>query len=362
QRFFDYSLSQAQQKEVSKVTPLKPDQFAACVAEKRKEIPEGSQRKKTSDATLRKQCKEQYDTVRNQAMQTLINLNWIKAELDRRGLPLRKAEIQRELKSLIKQTFTNEAGYKKFLAQSGLTQEDVELNVIASQTLGQAKILKQIQAGLKEPTDADIKRYFEKNKAQYVQPETRDLRLIKVNDEATAQKVYEALKAGGSWKALAKQYSKDDATKDNGGVVLGATAETQPAEFGGTVFKAKSGTLLEPVKTSLGWYVVRVQKITAEVQPKFSEMKAQIQQQVQQQQQQDAIDEFKTLFTARWQARTTCASGFDDLVACGGVDTTATTPAKLPAPPGAGIPQFPKATPDPAAQLQQQSGVTTSAG
>ncbi|MBO9531653.1 MAG: peptidyl-prolyl cis-trans isomerase [Solirubrobacteraceae bacterium] len=351
QRFFNASLSQAQQKELSKTTALEPPAFTACVTAKRKEIPEESQRKKTSDATLKKQCQEQYDTVRNQAMQQIINLDWIKAELDRRGIKVRKAEQALALNTTIKQSFGDQKGFQAFLKQSGMNADDIDLYVLGQQ-IGQQKIIAQIQAGLKDPTDTEVKRYFEEKKAQYVQPETRDLRLIKVADEATAKKVYDQLKAGGSWKALAKQYSSDDATKDNGGVVLGATADTQPPEFGGTVFKAKAGSLLEPVKTSLGWYVVRVQKVTAEKQPNFKELEPQLKQALQQENQQTAIDDFKNLFYARWGARTTCASGYDDLVACGG-DAASTTPVKLPAPPGAGVPQFPKPKADPNAALQQ---------
>ena len=120
------------------------------------------------------------------------------------------------------------------------------------------------------------------------------------------------------------------------------------------------------IKTSLGWYVVRVQKVTPEKQPNFKELEPQLKQALQQENQQKAIDDFKNLFYARWGARTTCASGYDDLVACGGQDTTATTPAKLHAPPGAGIPQFPKPKVDPNTQLQQlqqgaQQGATGAA-
>jgi foldase protein PrsA len=352
QRFFNASLSQAQQKELTKTTPLVAPDFKACVAEKRKEIPADSQRKKTSDATLRKQCEEQYDQVRNQAMQQIINLDWVKAEAERQGIAFRKAEVARELNNVIKQSFGDQKGYENFLKQSGLNKDDVNLNIIGQ--LGQTKIVAELQKDQKEPTAAEVKRYFEQKKAQYVQPETRDLRLIKVADEKTAKDVYNQLKAGGSWKTLAQKFSTDDATKANGGVVLGATADTQPPEFGGTVFKAKSGELLQPIKTSLGWYVVRVQKVTPEKQPVFKELEAQLKQALAQENQQKAVDGFKNLFLARWAARTSCADGYDELVACGGTDATATTPQKLPAPPGAGVPQFPKPKVDPAAQLQQQ--------
>ena len=353
QRFFNASLSQAQQKPLAQTTALVPPKFDKCVAEKRKAIPAESQRKKTSDASLRKQCKTQYDQVRNTAMQQVINLNWIKAEAERRGIKFRNAEVKLALDGVIKQSFGGQKGYEQFLQQSGLNPDDVKLNILGQQ-LGQQKIVAQLQKDVKKPTSAELQRYFETKKAQYVQPETRDLRLIKVADEAKAKDVYNQLKAGGSWKTLAQKYSTDDATKANGGVVLGATADTQPPEFGGTVFKAKSGELLAPIKTSLGWYVVRVQKVTPEKQPKFTELKAQLEQALQQENQQKAIDNFKNVFYARWGARTSCASGFDDLVACGGTDTTSTTPAKLPAPPGAGVPQYPKPKVDPNAQLQQQ--------
>lgn len=352
QRFFNASLSQSQQKEVSKLTPLVAPEFKACVAEKKKAIPAESQRKKTSDATLRKQCETEYDQIRNAAMQQIINLDWVKAEAERQGIEFRKAEITRELNNVIKQSFQNQKGFEAFLKQSGLNAEDVNLNIVGQ--LGQTKIVAELQKEQKEPTTAEVKRYFEQKKAQYVQPETRDLRLIKVADEKTAKDVYNQLKAGGSWKTLAQKFSTDDATKANGGVVLGATADTQPPEFGGTVFKAKSGTLLEPVKTSLGWYVVRIQKITPEKKPVFKELEAQLKQALQQENQQKAVDNFKNLFLARWAARTTCADGFDDLVACGGTDAAATTPTQLAPPPGAGVPQFPKPKVDPNAQLQQQ--------
>lgn len=358
QRFFNASLSQAQQKPVAQTTPLVAPDFKACIAAKRKDIPAESQRKKTSDATLKKQCKQQYDQLQNQALQQIINLDWVKAEAARRGINFRKAEIQRELQSVIKQSFGSQKGYTDFLKQSGLTEEDVELNLVGQ--LGQQKIIAQLQKQDKPPTTAEVKRYFEQKKAQYVQPETRDLRLIKVADEKTATDVYNQLQAGGSWKTLAQKYSTDDATKANGGVVLGATADTQPPEFGGSVFKAKSGTLLKPIKTSLGWYVVRVQKVTPEKQPNFKELEPQLQQALAQENQQKTVDQFKNLFFARWGARTKCGGDYNDLIACGGAPKS-TTPQKLQAPPGAGTPQYPAPKADPAAQLQQQQQVPAGA-
>ncbi len=352
-RFFGAALSQAQQKDVAKTTPLVAPEFKACVAEKKKAIPKDSQRKKTSDDDLKKQCEEQYEQIRNTAMQQMINLNWIQGEAERRGIEFRKAEVARELNNIITQQFQGQEGYKRFLTQSGLTKEDVELNVIGQ--LGQQKIVAELQESVKEPTAIEVERYFNSKRETYVQPETRDLRLIKAKNEADAKAAKAALEAGQSWTAIAKKYSNDAATKDQGGKVLATTADQQPPEFGGTVFKAKTGELLGPIKTSLGWYIVKVQNINKEKQPVFKELEPQLKQALQQENQQTALNRFRTLFLARWAARTTCDSDKNDLVACGG-DSGASAEQeaqqeKPTPPPGAGTPKFAPTTPvDPAAQ------------
>lgn len=366
-RFFAAALSQTQQKEVSKLTPLVAPDFKACVAEKRKAIPSDSQRKKTSDAELKKTCNTEYVTTQNSAMQQLVNLNWIKGEADRRGIKIRKAELARELNTIITQQFQGQAGYKTFLAQSGFNQADIDLNMVAQ--VGQTKIVADLQKEVKEPTDAQVKAYFEQKKSTYVQPETRDLRLIKAKDEATANLAKAAIEKGDSWTATAKKYSTDAASKDQGGKVLATTADQQPPEFGANVFKAKKNELVGPIKTSLGWYVVKVQNINAEKQPVYAELKDQLKQALASEQQQKSVDSFKKLFLARWAGRTTCEKDFDDLTACGGdagqtaADAAATTAADETRPTarsgGAGLPKGAKTRPvetpavDPTQQVQQ---------
>jgi foldase protein PrsA len=356
-RFFKAALSNTQQKEISKLTPLVPPNFTACVAEKKKAIPSDSQRKKTSDASLKKTCSTEYDTTRNQAMQQLVNLNWIKGEAARRGIVFRKAELARELQTTITTTFQNQAGYQAFLKSSGLNEDDVNLNIIAQ--LGQTKIVAQLQKEDPAPTEADVKRYFEEKKSTYVQPETRDLRIIKAKDEINAKAALAAINAGQSWKTVASKYSTDAATKDTGGSVVATTADQQPPEFAGTVFKAKNKALLGPLKTTLGYYVVKIQNITPEKQPDFKTLEPQLKQALQSENQQKTIDSFRKLFLARWAARTKCASGYDDLVACGGDAgaAAATTPEQGTPPPGAGVPQYaPKKPVDPAAALDTTQG------
>jgi len=351
-RFFAFFTSQAQQKPVNQIVPYVAPNYTACVAAaaKAQAPPKGSQRKPPSTESLLATCKKQATQIKNQTMSQLINLNWIVAEARKRGITFRKAEIARSLDTTIQQQFQGPAGYKAFLKSSGLNTDDVNLNVLVQ--LAQTKIVTQLQSTVKPPTDAQIKAYLAANAKQYATPETRDLRLVKTADQATAQKAYAALAAGGSWVAIAKQYSTDAQTKASGGVVSGATLVTQPPEFGNTVFKVKSGTLLKPIKTSLGWYVVKVQKITPAAAPNLATLKPQIQQQLEQTNQNNAIEAFKKSFQAHWGARTTCKQGYNATVECGGFVGAPTTPP-LPAPPI-------KALPQPASALAAAAG--TAAG
>lgn len=353
-RFMVATLSQQQQKPASQVTKLVPPKFTACVAEKRKNIPAESQRKKTSAEDLLKQCEKDYKTASNSTLQGLINYNWTQGEAARIGRPVRKAAIARQLNAIITQNFQNRAGFEKFLKDSGLTQADVDLNVggaIASEDVGTF-----LQADPPKPNPGDVRRYFEANAEQYAQPETRDLRLVLTTSEAKAKEAKKALEAGGSWKAIAEKYSVDQATKSLGGQVVGTTLDVQPPQFKSTVFAAKAGSLVGPIKTDRGYYVVKVQKITYAKKPSFKDYKAQAEQQLASELLQAKIDRFREAFTLRWAGRTSCASDYDDLAACDDDALRPSTPAPLAPAPGAvlAFKPFDKAAADQAAAIQAQ--------
>ncbi len=284
----------------------------------------------------------------------LINYNWTLGEAERLGRPVRKAAIARQLDAIIKQNFQTKANFDKFLKESGLTQADVDVNVagsIASQDVGTF-----LQADPPKPTPGDVRRYFEANAEQYVQPETRDLRIILTTSEAKAKEAKKALEGGGSWKAIAEKYSVDQATKSLGGQVVGTTLDVQPPQFKDTVFKAKVGSLVGPIKTDRGFYVVKVQKITYSKKPTFKEYKAQAEQQLASELLQAKIDRFREAFTIRWAGRTSCASEFNDLAACDDDALRPSTPAPLAPAPGAvlAFKKYDKAAADKAAAIQAQ--------
>ena len=112
--------------------------------------------------------------------------------------------------------------------------------------------------GKDKVTDAQIEAYYNKNKSRFSSPERRDLRIVLTKDKAKAQQAKKALDSGQSWKAVAKKYSVDQASKSKGGALPGVAKGQQEPAFDKAIFAAEKGKLTGPVKTQFGWYVFDV--------------------------------------------------------------------------------------------------------
>jgi parvulin-like peptidyl-prolyl isomerase len=84
-------------------------------------------------------------------------------------------------------------------------------------------------------------------------------RHILLDSEEEAKKVLEELKAGADFAELARKYSKDEDTKENGGD-LGwfPKGEWEPA-FDAVAFSLKVGEISDVVRTSRGYHIIKVE-------------------------------------------------------------------------------------------------------
>jgi foldase protein PrsA len=132
-----------------------------------------------------------------------------------------------------------------------------------------------------EVTDEDIKAYYDTLEGQIRASH------ILVADEATAKEVKEKLDAGESFEDLAKEYSTDPGSAQNGGDLgwFGEGAMVQ--EFQDAAFKLKEGEVSAPVKSDYGFHII---KVTETVKP-LEEMKESLKEEVRNQkiQQPDTI-------------------------------------------------------------------------
>jgi foldase protein PrsA len=287
----------------------KPPDFAGCVAAARKtQAKPAKGQPKVTDAQLKNQCRQQYNQLRDQVVNLLVSFQWIEKEAKAQGVKATDAEVRKAFETQRKQSFPKDADYQKFLKNSGQTEADI-LKRVRLDTLSN-KIRDKVVKGKDKVSDAQVAAYYNKNKASFGQPETRDLHVVLTNKKPQAQQAKRELQGGASWAAVAKKYSIDDASKSQGGKLPGVAKGQQEKAFDDAIFSAEKGALTGPVKTQFGWYVFDVLKVTPASQQTLAQATPQIKQQLGSQNQQKALTKFVNDFRKRWRDKTDCREGF----------------------------------------------------
>jgi foldase protein PrsA len=284
-----------------------PPDFTKCVAAK-KQAPAPQGQKKQTDAQLKQQCKTEYDTLKREVMQFLIQAEWVQQEAASRDIEVTDAAVRKSLEQQKDQAFPNEKAYKQFLKTSGMTEEDILFRVEISQL--QEKLTKDVTDDAGKVTEADVEEYYDKNKSRFAQPARRDLRVVLTKTEAKAQEARAALESGQSWKQVAKEYSIDEASKAVGGVLNGVAKGQQDKALEDAVFAARKGELEGPVKTQFGWYVFEVTKINPASQQSLDEARTTIRNLLKSERQQKALDDFIKDFRQDYKEKTNCADDY----------------------------------------------------
>jgi foldase protein PrsA len=286
-----------------------PPGFAACVASKRKTAPKPAKgQPQTTDAQLRTQCKQEYESLRDQVMQFLILQKWVAGEADSQGIKVSDKTAEADFEKARKQSFPKEADFQKFLKNSGMTIDDAKFQVRFNTVY--TKLREKAVKNADKVTNQDIVDFYKKNKARLGTPLTRDLRVVLTRDAATAAKAKAALQSGQSWSKVVKKYSIDPATKATGGVLSGLSKGQQEPAFDKAIFSAPKGKLQGPIKTQFGYYVFQVQKETPASQQTLKQATPAIRQQLDAQNKQKADDTFNTQLRDKWKAKTNCADAF----------------------------------------------------
>jgi foldase protein PrsA len=305
QRWLD-NAAKGQQQGGTAVVPDPPN-YTKCVAALQKQpVPKGQS--KPSADSLKKQCKTQYDQLKADVMQFLIQAQWVTQEAEKQDVKVSEAEVKKSFEDQKKQAFPKEADYKKFLASSGMTEADILYRVRLDQL--QTKLTAKVTEDKKKVSNEDVSEYYDKNKKRFAQPERRDLNVVLTKTKAKADEAKAALESGDSFKVVAKKYSIDEASKAQGGKLPDVSKGQQEKALDSAVFVAKKGQVRGPVKTQFGYYVFQVTKVKKASQQSLKQATETIRNLLRSQREQKALDSFIKDFRSDYKDETNCAKGY----------------------------------------------------
>jgi len=160
----------------------------------------------------------------------------------------RKTELINDVKEyLTTQRFKSEEELNNALQAENLTMAELEETLakqVKIESLYKSKIEKVVL------TEEDKSYYDEQIRARH----------ILVDTEEEARELLEKIKAGEDFAELAKNYSKDPGSAENGGDLgfFGRVMMVEPFEE--AAFALEPGQVSEPIKTDFGYHIIKVEE------------------------------------------------------------------------------------------------------
>ena len=164
-------------------------------------------------------------------------------------------------------------------------------------------------------SDADLHAAYDKNKSRLEVPEKRHARHILITGkddaaaQALAQQVLAQAQAGKDFGALARQYSQDPASAQNGGDLGWTDRSSFVKPFADALFSMTVGQITGPVKTQFGYHIIRLDEIQPGKAKSFEEARPDLEAQVRRERATDRFGEIQEQLQGR------LAEGAADLAA-----------------------------------------------
>lgn len=200
------------------------------------------------------------------ALDSIINYKIIDLELEKNKLTVTDEEVEKELKKIIEDAGGREA-FDQMLAYYSYTEEDFKKDIRSN-----TGIRKLIEPNIKV-TEEEMKKFFEENKASFDQQEQVKASHILVDDEETAKEIKSKLDKGEDFAKLAKEYSKDTGTKEEGGDLGYFTKDSMVKEFADVAFALEVNKISGPVKSQYGYHIIKVVDKKAAVEATYEDNK-----------------------------------------------------------------------------------------
>jgi parvulin-like peptidyl-prolyl isomerase len=266
---------------------------------------------------------QEYELLKQQAIQILFQRMIIKSEAAKQGVKVDSAKVQDELKNLKTQA-GSEAAFKKQLTDSGATEQDY-LDTFTVQQLAQG-LYDKLTKSSSPVTDAEIQTQYNKDKDTVYKvaasrkvahilfgpkdgstPAAKDLPKYK----AQAEDVIKQLKAGGDFTKLVDKYSVDPGKVQNQGVYDVTKTGFDP-DFTKASYALKTGEFTQtPVKSQFGYHIIKaLADPTKDGTKSLAEVKTQIKSQLEEDRKNKSVAAWFADIQKAYEGKTSFATGY----------------------------------------------------
>lgn len=200
---------------------------------------------------------------RNYLIKQEITYEYLESKADKTAKDAAKKTAEDQLASM--KSAYGEEGFKSNLATQNIDEKDFKNYLIRIYTV--------IESQKATVSDEEVKQEFEANKEDYITASVRHILIGLTDAEGNTRTDEEALKlanevkakldAGGDFATLVKEYSDDGQQNiENGGLYENEAVGNWVAEFKEKAISLPLNTISEPVKTSYGYHIMRVEART----------------------------------------------------------------------------------------------------
>lgn len=209
------------------------------------------------------------EVFKEQILEKLIEDAMLSQEAEKAGLKVDEKEIADQLENFKKQIETNQE-YKDYLEQNGISDDFIKKQMEIDNLLTKFRVDYDKK---NEVSEEDIKKYYQENQAEFKIDEVRashillktvDDNRLPLDDAAKeavrtkAQEVLAKVKSGEDFARLAKEYSEDPGSAENGGDLnfFGRGQMVKP--FEDAAFSMGVGQVSELVESNFGYHIIKV--------------------------------------------------------------------------------------------------------
>jgi peptidyl-prolyl cis-trans isomerase C len=207
--------------------------------------------------------------LRKEAMDLLIEQELVAQAAEREGIVVDPAMVDASVEET-REVFENPESFRMKLEGEGFTEESFRRHI--GRMMAAGMYLDRIRADAADVSDADVETYYAENERRLTMPEQVRVRhiLLKWKPMGTADDraaihrqmapILERARSGEDFAALAREFSEDSGTREEGGDTGFFQHGTMVRPFEEVAFALEPGEISDPVETGYGLHILRIEE------------------------------------------------------------------------------------------------------